>query len=445
MAGKPIKFTVVGDTKDFEQSMGKVDTSLEKAGTTAKAAGTKIDTAMSRAGDGADGVASKGAQAAGALTGLGDLIGGKFGAALTVGGTAMQGFADAGDLVNVVMESAIVKKVRDIAVLIAHRTAVIAASVASKAWAAAQWLVNAAMSANPIGLIIAAIVLLVAGIILLWKKSETFRTIVLAVWAAVQKAVKVVVDWILNTAWPFLKKIFAAIGQINQTLLATVKRVWNAVKAFIVGVVTSLYRTNASLWAKIYGTISSIWNRIRSVVSSAVSRVRSYVSSGFSSAYSSVRSYVGRIYSYVSSKVDSVVSKFRGIGGRIRGAVRGAFDGITSAFRSAINRVVSMWNRLHFRIPSITIPGIGTIGGGTIYVPQIPYLASGGIVTGPTLAMVGEAGAEAVIPLDQLGGLGGNTYHITVNVPVGASLENAGRDITRAIDAYESSGGRRRK
>jgi hypothetical protein len=45
----------------------------------------------------------------------------------------------------------------------------------------------------------------------------------------------------------------------------------------------------------------------------------------------------------------------------------------------------------------------------------IPAMAAGGIVTGPTLAMIGEAGPEAVIPLDRMGSMGGNNVTINVN------------------------------
>ena len=60
------------------------------------------------------------------------------------------------------------------------------------------------------------------------------------------------------------------------------------------------------------------------------------------------------------------------------------------------------------------MPGIGGKG---FDVPDIPMLAQGGIVTSPTLAMIGEAGPEAVIPLNRAGGMGiGGGANITVNV-----------------------------
>ena len=68
------------------------------------------------------------------------------------------------------------------AVLIATTTASYAAAAATKVVAAAQWLLNAALSANPIGIVIIAVAALVGGFILLYKKSETFRTAVNNLW-----------------------------------------------------------------------------------------------------------------------------------------------------------------------------------------------------------------------------------------------------------------------
>lgn len=69
--------------------------------------------------------------------------------------------------------------------------------VATAVWTGVQWALNAALTANPIGLIVVAIAALVAGIIWAWNSSETFRTVVLAVWEAVKTGVTVAVDAIL--------------------------------------------------------------------------------------------------------------------------------------------------------------------------------------------------------------------------------------------------------
>ena len=61
----------------------------------------------------------------------------------------------------------------------------------------------------------------------------------------------------------------------------------------------------------------------------------------------------------------------------------------------------------------------------------IPALADGGIVTGPTLALIGEAGPEAVVPLDRMGGMGGNNVTINVNGGDPQSVVNALRTYMR--------------
>lgn len=65
---------------------------------------------------------------------------------------------------------------------------------------AVQWLWNAALAANPIGLIVLAILALAAALVIAWKKSETFREIVTKAWEAVKSAAKSVLDW-LGQAW----------------------------------------------------------------------------------------------------------------------------------------------------------------------------------------------------------------------------------------------------
>jgi hypothetical protein len=78
------------------------------------------------------------------------------------------------------------------------------------------------------------------------------------------------------------------------------------------------------------------------------------------------------------------------------------------------------------------VPGLGGKG---FDVPDIPMLAAGGIVTGPTLAMIGEAGPEAVIPLDRMGQMGGGT---TVNINVNGGDPNA---VVQALRTYMRQNG----
>jgi hypothetical protein len=73
---------------------------------------------------------------------------------------------------------------------------------------------------------------------------------------------------------------------------------------------------------------------------------------------------------------------------------------------------------------------------------SIPMLAQGGIVNRPTLAMIGEKGPEAVIPLNKAGGMGGGAvYNITVNAGIGTNGGEVGKQIVEAIKKFERSSG----
>lgn len=92
---------------------------------------------------------------------------------------------------------------------LAQRGALIAGSAAMKAAAAAQWLLNAAMSANPIGIIIILIIALVAGIVLLWQRNEGFREAVTKAWNAIKDGIRAAIDGIKGFIQGMIDKVQA--------------------------------------------------------------------------------------------------------------------------------------------------------------------------------------------------------------------------------------------
>jgi hypothetical protein len=97
--------------------------------------------------------------------------------------------------------------------------------------------------------------------------------------------------------------------------------------------------------------------------------------------------------------------------------IKGYFTAILLPYKLMFNGIALLWNntigKLSFKVPG-WVPGFGGKG---FDVPNIPMLAAGGIVTSPTLAMIGEAGPEAVVPLSRAGefGMGGGN-NVTINV-----------------------------
>ena len=125
---------------------------------------------------------------------------------------------------------------------------------------------------------------------------------------------------------------------------------------------------------------------------------------------------------WVIDHMGDLIRFFQSAPGKISGALSGMWNGLVSGFKSAINTIIGWWNGLHFNVPRIDIGPIHA-GGGTIDFPNVPYLAKGGIVSHPTLAMIGERGPEAVVPLGRLGSTGGGLH---VHVHTTAVVDNRG-------------------
>jgi phage-related protein len=93
----------------------------------------------------------------------------------------------------------------------------------------------------------------------------------------------------------------------------------------------------------------------------------------------------------------------QGIPGRIKNSLSNMFSPLADGFRSAINSVISGWNNLSFTIPSVDVPGIGSVGGFTVGTPNIPYLQTGGFTQAEGLAMLHPD--EMVLPLTNTNGI----------------------------------------
>ena len=146
------------------------------------------------------------------------------------------------------------------------------------------------------------------------------------------------------------------------------------------------------------------------------------------------------------TKFEGVRKVVDNVFGFIKDVVVGSVDVITTyvqtvlgVYKTIFNTIAKLWNntigKLSFEFPS-WVPGLGGKG---FSVPNIPMLAEGGIVNSPTLAMIGENGPEAVIPLSRGGGMGGN-YTINVNGGLSSSAE-IGQSVVNAIRAFNRSNG----
>ena len=225
--------------------------------------------------------------------------------------------------------------------------------------AAAVWVWNAALAANPIVLIAVGIAALIAALILLWQNWDT-------VWSAITSALGAAVSWI---------------GDQFQSVID-----------FFAGIIS---------W------LSSNWPTILAILTGPFGLAVKWILDNWSSITSFFSSLPGLIGGWLSGLAGIITAPFTAAWD----VLTGVYDKISSGFTSAIdvvknawNAFARFWNGVEVDVPGVTMPGpIPNIPGFTFGLPDLPQFAKGGIVTKPTLGLLGEAGPEAVVPLGQLG------------------------------------------
>lgn len=155
------------------------------------------------------------AAAADGLSGASDLLASSTGALSAAKGI----FVATTDAETGAVTASGLARAKDLAITLAHTAAEKAAAVASKVFAAGQWLLNAALTANPIGLVIVGVAALVAGFILAYKKSETFRGIIKSVWDWLKKFIGFTP---LGALIENFDKVRAAVGYVIDKIQALI-------------------------------------------------------------------------------------------------------------------------------------------------------------------------------------------------------------------------------
>jgi hypothetical protein len=172
--------------------------------------------------------------------------------------------------------------------------------------------------------------------------------------------------------------------------------------ALVIAIVVALVIVIIKNWDTIKRVIEAGWEYVK--------RVGEVVWNGIKEGISLA---VKAVTTVIKTEIDIYIAIFKGLAKLIGDAVGPVKDAFLGPFKAAFDGIKSAWNSLiggkGFTVPS-WIPGVG----GKSFT--IPKLAQGGIVTSPTLALIGEAGPEAVVPLGRGGGVGGGSDMVHVQV-----------------------------
>ncbi len=319
-------------------------------------------------------------------------------------------------------------------------TSFIASTSAALAAAASFLAANAALLIIPL-----ALAALVAGVVYAYQNFETFREIVDKVIDAAQAAFR----WFMDDGVPALMTFAGVVKDIAIKVGGFFKGLFD----FLVPIFVQLGELYVAYWKGVITGATKVYGAVRSIIGffgDLFSGVAGFVGDVIDSVQSMI-SFILDLPNKIAGLAESVKDKFVEVGKAI---LDGIVEGVGAAgsfvadfARSIGNSIIGFINtqiidRINDGIPDkIDVPFAPDINLPDNPLPRIPKLADGGIVTKPTLAMIGEGGeSEAVIPLSKLGNMGGgSTVNVTVNMPPGSD----GADVVRALQTYARSHGGR--
>lgn len=239
---------------------------------------------------------------------------------------------------------------------------------------------------------------------------ESIKNTVTTIFNAIKTTISTVINTISTTISTVLNIIKTTFSTILESIKNTVTTVFNAIKTTISTVINAVSTTISTVLNTIKTTFSTVWNAIKTTVTTVINAIKTTISNvmatiqtGISTALNSIKSAWSNIWE---SMKTTVINIFNGIWNGIKGVINSIIGGIEKMANGVINGINGMikaLNNLSFDVPD-WVPGIGgeTFGFniGTIGNISIPRLAKGGVVDSATLAMIGEAGQEAVVPLE---------------------------------------------
>ena len=188
-------------------------------------------------------------------------------------------------------------------------------------------------------------------------------------------------------------------------------------------IIVVLKETWDKSWTKIKEVFSKVMNKIKDIYDSklgwllpagALFKAIMFIKDNWSEAWENIKEKFKNITTAIKAVFEGFKSNILGIWDSITAGIKGAINLIIDGINAFIRGI----NAIKINVPEVSLPFGGSVGGfsvGLKHIDPIPKLAKGGIVNSPTLAMIGERGPEAVVPLGR--GMG-----MTINIHIAGDV-----------------------
>ena len=251
--------------------------------------------------------------------------------------------------------------------VVTYQTVMGTARKAVELYNTAQKIMNAVMAANPIGLIVTAIILLVGSFIYLWNTSDEFRNFWINLWEGIKNAVDVAVEWIQNTwnsmsewftnLWQTIKdgsdKTWTAIQEAPGKAADWIQNKWSETKEFFSNIWKNIQNTANESWEGVKQTADSAWESVKNIVAEVWGKIVETISpyvEDIKNIFQPMIEFFSNIWSQISSIAGSAWETIKTV---IMGPILLLIDLIIGDFNQLKEDATMLWTTLTTNIQNI--------------------------------------------------------------------------------------------
>ncbi|HEY8190914.1 MAG TPA: phage tail tape measure protein [Alphaproteobacteria bacterium] len=285
----------------------------------------------------------------------------------------------------------------------------------------------------------------------IWGGIKTFFS---ATWDAIKAVFQFAVAFLAGLVILAFQAMGIDIVQVFMDIKNFFTTTWAEIQLQFSAAMELIKLAWTEMWGAIRDFVSQVWAEIVAVFTSSTAAVSSIWTTGWAAIknfllpiLTSIKTVVTEAWAWLKSSFNAIVEPIRSVWqslwSSLGAIVTSVWEGIKNVVKESINFVIDKINSLIAAANSVASKGGSAIGIKAPQIPLIPRLAEGGVVTRPTLALIGEAGPEAVIPLNRAGlrmagaGAGGVTINLTLtgNTFMGEDdlVEKVSKTLMRAL------------